>query len=146
MGWDIVSDGLKAIFSKDIPTIVRNEVKSNIENILHTNHLAISDLKHYAVHPGGAKVLKEYEESLGLPDGTFIHSRKVLKEHGNMSSATVLYVINEIMEEKNFKRGEYGIISALGLAGLGFARRRKASRLYRIRNPGFPSSPRRVAV
>ncbi len=114
MGWDVVSNGLKAIFSKDIPTIVRNEVKSNIENILQTNHLAISDLKHYAVHPGGAKVLKEYEESLGLPDGTLIHSRKVLKEHGNMSSATVLYVINEIMEEKNFKRGEYGIISALG--------------------------------
>jgi len=114
MGWDIVDDGLKAIFSKDIPTIVRNEVKSNIEHILNSNNLSISDLKHYAVHPGGAKVLKEYEESLGLPEGAFIHSRKVLKEHGNMSSATVLYVIEEIMEEKNFSSCEFGIISALG--------------------------------
>jgi alkylresorcinol/alkylpyrone synthase len=114
MGWDVVEDGLKAIFSKDIPTIVRKEVKSNIETILKSNQLSISDLKHYAVHPGGAKVLKEYEESLGLFNGSFMHSRKVLKEHGNMSSATVLYVIKEIMNEKNMQRGEYGIISALG--------------------------------
>lgn len=114
MGWDVVEDGLKAIFSKDIPTIVRKEVKSNIETILKSNQLSISDLKHYAVHPGGAKVLKEYEESLGLFNGSFMHSRKVLKEHGNMSSATVLYVIKEIMNEKNMQGGEYGIISALG--------------------------------
>ncbi|GJM16760.1 MAG: putative chalcone synthase [Thermodesulfobacteriota bacterium] len=114
MGWDIVDDGFKAIFSKDIPTIVRNEVKSNIEELLSANNLSISDLKQFAVHPGGAKVLMEYEGSLGLPQGTFRHSRKVLKEHGNMSSPTVLYVLMEIMDEKDFKPGEYGIISALG--------------------------------
>ena len=114
MGWDIVDDGFKAIFSKDIPTIVRKEVKSNIEELLSANNVSISDLKQFAVHPGGAKVLMEYEGSLGLPQGTFRHSRKVLKEHGNMSSPTVLYVLKEIMDEKDFKKGEYGIISALG--------------------------------
>jgi len=114
MGWDIVDDGFKAIFSKDIPTIVRKEVRSNIEQLLSSNNLSISDLKQFAVHPGGAKVLMEYEGSLGLPEGTFKHSRKVLKEHGNMSSPTVLYVLKEIIEEKDFNQGEYGIISALG--------------------------------
>lgn len=114
MGWEVVNDGFKAIFSKDIPTIVRKEVKSNIEELLCTNDLSMSDLKQFAVHPGGAKVLQEYEGSLGLDEGTFKHSRKVLKEHGNMSSPTVLYVLKEIMDENDFKHGEYGIISALG--------------------------------
>ena len=114
MGWEVVNDGFKAIFSKDIPTIVRKEVKSNIEELLDRNNLDISDLKQFAVHPGGAKVLMEYEQALGFPEGTFRHSRKVLKEHGNMSSPTVLYVLREIMEEKNFNKGEHGIISALG--------------------------------
>ncbi|MGB2691501.1 MAG: 3-oxoacyl-[acyl-carrier-protein] synthase III C-terminal domain-containing protein [Thermodesulfobacteriota bacterium] len=114
MGWEVVNDGFKAIFSKDIPTIVRKEVKSNIEELLTKNNLSISDLNQFAVHPGGAKVLLEYEGSLGMAEGTFKHSRKVLKEHGNMSSPTVLYVLKEIMDENDFKEGEYGIISALG--------------------------------
>ncbi len=114
MGWEVVDDGFKAIFSKDIPSIVRKEVKSNIEELLGGSGLSISDLKHYAVHPGGAKVLMEYEESLGLAQGSFEESRKVLREHGNMSSPTVLYVLGEIMDTKNLSSGEYGIISALG--------------------------------
>lgn len=114
MGWEVVNDGFKAIFSKDIPTIVRREVKSNIEELLSINNLSMSDLKQFAVHPGGAKVLIEYEGSLGLPEGAFKHSRKVLKEHGNMSSPTVLYVLKEIMDQNDFNNGEYGIISALG--------------------------------
>ena len=114
MGWEVVESGLKAIFSKDIPTIVRKEVKTNIEELLNKNGLSVSDLTHFAVHPGGAKVLLEYEASLCLPEGAFIESRKVLREHGNMSSPTVLYVLKEIMDTKKYNTGEYGIISALG--------------------------------
>lgn len=114
MGWEVVDNGLKAIFSKDIPTIVRKEVKGNIDQLLTESDLSISDLTHYAVHPGGAKVLMEYEASLGLSQGTFKESRKVLREHGNMSSPTVLYVLKEIMDAKKYNTGEYGIISALG--------------------------------
>ena len=114
MGWEVVDEGFKAIFSKDIPTIVRKEVKGNIDKMLTESDLSISDLTHYAVHPGGAKVLMEYEASLGLTQGTFSESRKVLRENGNMSSPTVLYVLKEIMDAKKYNTGEYGIISALG--------------------------------
>jgi alkylresorcinol/alkylpyrone synthase len=114
MGWEIVEDGFKAIFSKDIPTIVRKEVRYNIEELLASENLSLADLKHYVVHPGGAKVLAEYENSLELSEGTFKHSRKVLREHGNMSSPTVLYVLKELMDDKEYNQGEYGIISALG--------------------------------
>ena len=114
MGWEIVDEGIKAIFSKDIPTIVRKEVKANIGELLETENLSPADLKHYIVHPGGAKVLAEYEGSLGLPEGTFKHARKGGREQGNMSSPTVLYVLKELMDEKEYNPGEYGIISALG--------------------------------
>jgi len=114
MGWEIVRDGFKAIFSRDIPSIVRSRVKSNIEELLSDYDLTVRDLRHYAVHPGGPKVLNEYEASLGLKHGAFSHSRNVLRRYGNMSSPTVLYVLKEIMESGEMKRNEYGIISALG--------------------------------
>jgi len=114
MGWEIVNDGFKAIFSKDIPSIVRNNVRANIEELVSNHGISVEDLKHYVVHPGGPKVLSEYEGSLGFEEGTFRYSRKVLREHGNMSSPTVLYVLKEFMEREQESKGEYGIISALG--------------------------------
>jgi alkylresorcinol/alkylpyrone synthase len=114
MGWEIVDDGFKAIFSKDIPSIVRERVRVNIEELVSGHGITINDLKHYIVHPGGPKVLSEYERSLGLDEGTFVHSRKVLREHGNMSSPTVLYVLREFMDREPEGKHEYGIISALG--------------------------------
>ncbi len=114
MGWEIVDDGFKAIFSKDIPSIVRERVRVNIEELASGRGISVSDLKHYIVHPGGPKVLSEYESSLGLEEGAFTYSRKVLREHGNMSSSTVLYVLKEFIDGEPGSRGEYGIISALG--------------------------------
>jgi alkylresorcinol/alkylpyrone synthase len=114
MGWEIVDDGFKAIFSKDIPSIVRDRVRENIEELVSGRGITMNDLRHYIVHPGGPKVLSEYERSLGLREGAFVHSRKVLREHGNMSSPTVLYVLKEFMESGPGAKGEYGIISALG--------------------------------
>ncbi|MGI9534739.1 MAG: type III polyketide synthase [Thermodesulfobacteriota bacterium] len=114
MGWDVVETGLKAIFSKDIPTIVRNNVKENILEFIEQYDLSIANLKHFVLHPGGAKVLDEYEKALGLENGSIKHSRKVLKEHGNMSSPTVLYVLKEFMHSNEYNSGEYGLISALG--------------------------------
>ena len=114
MGWEIVENGFKAIFSKHIPSIVRENVRANIDELTDAHGLVLSALKHFIVHPGGPKVLKEYEESLGFSEGSFEHSRKVLKEHGNMSSPSVLYVLKEFMDQGKHGPGEYGIVSALG--------------------------------
>lgn len=114
MGWDIIETGFKAIFSKDIPTIVKNNVKTNIQEFLEQYGLSIPDLKHFVLHPGGAKVLDEYENALGLKNGSINHSRKILRDHGNMSSPTVLYVLNDFMTNGKYNPGDYGLISALG--------------------------------
>jgi alkylresorcinol/alkylpyrone synthase len=114
MGWEVLDNGFKAIFSKDIPTIVRKQVRPNIEELLERHNLTLSDIKHFIAHPGGLKVINEYEKSLGVENGTLKFSRKVLSEYGNMSSPTVLYVLKEFLDDRKYSSGDYGLISALG--------------------------------
>ncbi len=114
MGWEVVDKGLKVIFSKDIPTIVRKCVRPNITELTQKHNLLIEDIKHFVTHPGGPKVINAYEESLNLTNGSLGFSRKVLREHGNMSSPSVLYVLNEFLRDGTYNPGDYGLISALG--------------------------------
>lgn len=114
MGWEVMDTGLKVIFSKDIPTIVRKHIRPNITELLCKHRLTLSDIKHFITHPGGLKVISAYEESLGLPNGALEISRKILHEHGNMSSPSVLYVLKEFLQSGEYNPGDYGLISALG--------------------------------
>jgi len=111
MGWDVSDDGLKVRFSQDIPSIVAGTMRENVMSALGDLDWSLHDLNEYVVHPGGAKVLTAYEEALGLPDGRLVCSRKVLKQYGNMSSATVLFVL-----EQTLRRGATGrgLLSAMG--------------------------------
>ncbi|RPI12757.1 MAG: hypothetical protein EHM58_19705 [Ignavibacteriae bacterium] len=114
MGWDLNDNGLKIVFSRDIPTIVREYVRANIQEIIDIHGLKIEDIKHYVSHPGGMKVIAAYESSLGTTNGEFNYSKKVLNEHGNMSSPSVLYVLKEFLMGNKFGNEELGLITALG--------------------------------
>ena len=115
MGWDIVDTGFSVVFSRDIPAIVKEKVKPNITELVTMYGIGIDDVKHYITHPGGLKVIGAYEDSLGVKSGTLDISRKILKEHGNMSSPSVIYVLDEFLKNvKSAKAGEYGLISSLG--------------------------------
>ncbi|GGR02135.1 type III polyketide synthase [Deinococcus ruber] len=111
MGWDVVESGLKVRFSQDIPSLVRQMMSSNVQEALEVVGWTQDELQEYVVHPGGAKVIEAYEESLGLPAGRLVCSRRVLREYGNMSSSTVLFVLNETL-----RRGAHGkgLLSAMG--------------------------------
>lgn len=113
MGWDIVDSGFRVIFSRDIPAIVKDFVKPNIREFLSIHNMSVDDIEYYVTHPGGLKVINSYEESLGLENGKLDLSRKVLREHGNMSSPSVLYVLDEFLKT-NSAGGKYGLLSALG--------------------------------
>lgn len=112
MGWDFSSSGFHVIFSRDIPTFVHTEVARDIRGYL--NELGIPTPDHFIFHPGGKKVLEAYQESLEIPSGKLDLSEKVLRENGNMSSCTVLYVLDEFLRENRIGSGETGLISALG--------------------------------
>ncbi|MFB7140841.1 type III polyketide synthase [Gottfriedia sp. NPDC056225] len=112
MGWDIRNDGLFVIFSRDIPSIVKNWLQPVVSNFLFENELTIEDITHFIAHPGGKKVLDAYIESLDICEEKLATSLQILKSFGNMSSCTVLFVLSEFM--KKGKVDELGLLCALG--------------------------------
>ncbi|MDD5362027.1 MAG: 3-oxoacyl-[acyl-carrier-protein] synthase III C-terminal domain-containing protein [Ignavibacteria bacterium] len=112
MGWEIIDSGFKVIFGKEIPDIIRRDLKKDIDLFLGKNNLDINDITNFIFHPGGAKVLNAYEESLGFKNGELKISRDILRNYGNMSSVTVLYMLDKFISN-GFKNG-YGLMLALG--------------------------------
>jgi alkylresorcinol/alkylpyrone synthase len=98
MGWDVANDGLQVVFSRDIPTLVRDELRKVVDTFLDKHGMSLRDVGHYICHPGGAKVLDALEEVFELQKGALTYSRSVLREHGNMSSATVLFILREALD------------------------------------------------
>jgi alkylresorcinol/alkylpyrone synthase len=93
MGWDVEEDGLKARFARSIPTLVSEGMTNIATSFLARHDMRIGDIDRFACHPGGAKVLDALESAFGLDPGALVESREVLREYGNMSAATVLFVL-----------------------------------------------------
>lgn len=93
MGWHIENDGFGVLFSRDIPAIIADRFGPALDGFLSANALNRQDLFEYVCHPGGTKVVGALERVLGLPDGAMRDARDVLKEYGNMSAATVMFVL-----------------------------------------------------
>jgi len=93
MGWDVTDDGLRVIFSQDIPTIVRRDMCGVVDTFLASQKLEIKDIMEFLCHPGGAKVVDAIEAALDLPAGRLHYARNILHDYGNMSAATVMFVL-----------------------------------------------------
>jgi alkylresorcinol/alkylpyrone synthase len=114
MGWEIDGDGLHVVFSRDIPAIVRRWVRESVDQFLRSRDLVLSQIDHVVSHPGGMKVLKAYEEALSAPENAFRHARDILRERGNMSSPTCLFVLERFLESGTIGSGETALLTALG--------------------------------
>ena len=114
MGWNIYNEGMQVVFSRAIPVIVRKMAKENIEVFLKQHDLRLEDIDHFIAHPGGTKVLDAYEEALNLRPGLTDVSRKILSEYGNVSSVTVLMVLERFMRSGMTQKGDLGLVTALG--------------------------------
>lgn len=116
MGWDVADDGLKAIFSRDIPKLVNDEMRGVATAFLAEHDLALADMDAFICHPGGAKVLDALESAFGLQTGALTDSRSVLRDYGNMSSATVMFVLERALHEGAL-RGDawrHALVSSMG--------------------------------
>ncbi|MGQ0740980.1 MAG: type III polyketide synthase [Alphaproteobacteria bacterium] len=111
MGWDIQEDGLKARFAQSIPSLVASDFRKIALEFLHRNDMRLEQFAGFACHPGGAKVLDALEEALGLPNGGLKESREILRDYGNMSAVTVLFVLERLKDRLNAQRT---LASALG--------------------------------
>ncbi|HVV55592.1 MAG TPA: 3-oxoacyl-[acyl-carrier-protein] synthase III C-terminal domain-containing protein [Mucilaginibacter sp.] len=112
MGWDFTNTGFKVLFSKDIPAFIHQHVRGDIEDFLVKQEIELSSIRNFIFHPGGKKVLDAYQDALKV-DGDFLaKTRSVMKNYGNMSSVTVLYVLEKFMNE-GFEDG-FGLMLAMG--------------------------------
>jgi alkylresorcinol/alkylpyrone synthase len=111
MGWRVEDDGLGVVFSRDIPALTQTEFRDVAAGFMNRHNLSFSDIDHFVCHPGGAKVLDALEEAFVLETGALIDSRTILREYGNMSAVTVLFVLERVLEGR--KTGRY-FLSSLG--------------------------------
>jgi len=114
MGWEIDASGLHVVFSRDIPTIVRDRVRPHVESFLAAQGLDCSRLDHLLAHPGGPRVIAALGEALELPPARLERSRQVLADCGNMSSPTCLFVIERAWKGGDLRPGHHALVSALG--------------------------------
>lgn len=111
MGWRVEDDGLGVLFSRDIPTLVREGFAPVMGDFLARNDVRPEALAATACHPGGMKVVDALESVVGLPAGGMTAARRVLRDYGNMSAPTVLFVLREVLRAR--PRGPI-LVSALG--------------------------------
>jgi alkylresorcinol/alkylpyrone synthase len=117
MGWNILDEGMQVVFAKAIPAIVREHSRKDIDNFLSRFNLTLDDISHFLIHPGGAKVVDAYKAALCLGPGKLGISEEVLRDHGNMSSVTVLYILDQFVKCRKgveARGNSFGLIAALG--------------------------------
>ncbi len=113
MGWDFVDSGMKVRFSRDIPAFVREHIPEVITDACASWGISADEIVSYIAHPGGAKVLDAFAEVIGQPPEVLEASHEILRCYGNMSSASILFVLEHMLMNRKLDSG-YGLMSALG--------------------------------
>lgn len=113
MGWDIDDGGMRVVFGARIPRVVTEHFRPLAEGFLGRHGLTMECIDHHIAHPGGAKVLTAYEAAGGLHPTALAPSRTTLRQCGNMSSATVLYVLKRFLD-RGIAPGEHGLLTVFG--------------------------------
>lgn len=111
MGWTIEADSFGVVFSRDIPALIRAELRIEADAFLARQGLTVANLDGFILHPGGQKVIAALEEAFELAPGTLEIEREVLRRRGNMSAVTVLAVLERTLEQQ--RRGRF-LMAALG--------------------------------
>jgi alkylresorcinol/alkylpyrone synthase len=116
MGWDVAEDGLKAIFSRDIPRLVSTEIAAVVHNFLDRNGLTLPEIDRFVCHPGGPKVIDAYETVFGRGFAGAAEARRSLAEYGNMSAVSVMFVLERMLADRRSAGETLGraLLTALG--------------------------------
>lgn len=113
MGWKLKNDGLHVVFSKSIPSIISKWLGPFVNEFLLEEEVSIEQVHHFIAHPGGKKVLQAYQDVFKISSDKTAASRHILKNYGNMSSPTVLYVLEQFMLQ-DCAPNDFGLVIALG--------------------------------
>lgn len=114
MGWDISEKGFRIILSPRVPEVIRENLGRDVDSFLGEHNLRRQDIHSWIMHTGGPKILKATAEALGLPDAALDASWECLRKVGNLSSASVLAVLEEFLTRRRPERGAWSVLGAMG--------------------------------
>jgi alkylresorcinol/alkylpyrone synthase len=100
MGWDVEDPGLAVVFDRAIPPFVESELAQAVEEMCASMGVARGDIDRFCCHPGGVKVIDAIESALKLNQGELNLEREVLRDYGNMSAPTVLFVLDRLLAQR----------------------------------------------
>lgn len=117
MAWHLSSKGFLMTLSAFIPKLIESGIANLVNLVVEKLGISKSEINHWAIHPGGRKILEVAQKELLLEQGALESSYSILKQYGNMSSPTILYVLKDIWDKKVQKPGEmiFGLAFGPGL-------------------------------
>ena len=114
MGWDITEQGFEIVLSRRVPTVVEQFLAADVQRFLASQGLTRDDISSWIMHTGGPAVLEATARALGVPDSALAASWECLRRIGNLSSASVLFVLEDVMRNHKSERGSYSLLAAMG--------------------------------
>lgn len=114
MGFDLRDSGFHILLSKDVPEMIGAKIKGLMDGFLERHGRTQKDIKGWILHPGGARLLGNVEKELGLCKCDTAPSWEILSNVGNLSSATILFILQEWLEKRPLNAGEYAVAAAFG--------------------------------
>ncbi|HEX8907590.1 MAG TPA: 3-oxoacyl-[acyl-carrier-protein] synthase III C-terminal domain-containing protein [Anaeromyxobacteraceae bacterium] len=114
MGWDVVDSGFKLVLSARAPDVIREHLGADVDAFLAEHRLTRRDIRHWVAHTGGPRILEAMEAALALPKSALERSWRSLREIGNLSSASVLFVLGDLLDAGEARPGDLGLMAAMG--------------------------------
>ncbi len=115
MGWEFDSEGFAIVLASDVPSYAAGPVCQGVRDFLAEHGLTPQDVQHWIAHPGGPKVMDAIEQGLGL-DNALAISRESLARQGNLSSVSVLSILDQVLSSGRPRPGDWGVLMAMGPA------------------------------
>jgi alkylresorcinol/alkylpyrone synthase len=114
MGFDLRDSGFHMVLSRHVPNLIGDKIGQVIATLLAQHELTLEQLAAFLLHPGGKKILNNLEERLGIARDKTAPSWQVLRDYGNLSSATLLFVLREWLVNQRLGAGAYGLMAGFG--------------------------------
>jgi alkylresorcinol/alkylpyrone synthase len=114
MGFTYPAGYQRILLSSDVRHIAADMLGEFTDQLLTAHGLTRRDIHHWVLHSAGRRVLERAQRQLDLPDSALAPARTILREYGNMSSATVLFVLRHLLQTAAPREGDWGVMVALG--------------------------------
>ncbi|HET6436533.1 MAG TPA: 3-oxoacyl-[acyl-carrier-protein] synthase III C-terminal domain-containing protein [Anaeromyxobacter sp.] len=114
MGWEVIDSGFKVVLSAEVPRVVEEHIGGDVDAFLAEQGLTRDRIRHWIAHTGGPRVLEAFRTALDLPREAIARSFRSLQEIGNLSSASVLFVLGDLLDAAEAREGDLGILAAMG--------------------------------